>query len=76
MSDSKVVSARIPLGIAEAIDQVASERGQKRAIVVKEALEYYLEEWAQYSIALARFKNPLDKVLSEKEFLNELGWDI
>lgn len=76
MSDAKIVSARIPLEILEKIDQVASDRGKKRGAVVREALEYYLEEWAQYGVALARLKNPLDKVLSEKDFFDELGWDI
>jgi len=44
--------------------------------MIREALEYYLENRADYEVALDRLKDASDKVLSEKELLDELEWKI
>lgn len=72
----KVLSMRLPEEILEGIEEIAHERRRKRGDVIREALEYYLENWADYQIALDRLKDASDKVLSEKEFIDELGWKI
>ncbi|MCK9265259.1 MAG: ribbon-helix-helix protein, CopG family [Deltaproteobacteria bacterium] len=72
----KVLSMRLPEEILESIEEIAHERKRSRGDVIREAIEYYLENWADYQIALDRLKDASDKVLSEKEFLDELGWDI
>jgi RHH-type transcriptional regulator, rel operon repressor / antitoxin RelB len=72
----KVLSIRLPEDILEGIEEIAHECRRKRGDVIREALEYYLENWADYQIALDRLKDASDKVLSEKEFLDEFGWKI
>ena len=72
----KVLSMRLPEEILEGIEEIAHERRRKRGDVIREALEYYLENWADYQIALDRLKDASDKVLSQKEFIDELGWKI
>lgn len=73
---TKTISARLPLGMISSIEEIASERNRKRCDVVRDALEIYLDTWADYQIAMERLKDAQDEILSEKEFLDELGWDI
>lgn len=71
---SHVLSARVSDELAGAIINIAKERHRKPAEVVREALELYLESWADHKIALDRMKNPADKIVDEKELLEGLGW--
>jgi len=73
---TKTISARLPLEMISSIEEVAAERKRKRGEIVKDALEIYLDSWADYQIAMERLKDAQDEILSEKEFLDELGWDI
>jgi len=73
---TKTISARLPLTMISSIEQVATERNRKRGDIVRDALEIYLDNWADYQIAIERLKDAQDEILSEKEFLAELGWDI
>ncbi len=78
MSDTqdRVITARLPKNLFEDLDAVAKERNRKRGSIIREAIEMYLGTWADYQVAIDRLKDPGDRVLSEKEFLNEMGWDI
>ncbi|MDP2996242.1 MAG: ribbon-helix-helix protein, CopG family [Bryobacterales bacterium] len=73
---TKTISARLPLKMISSIEEVAAERKRKRGDIVRDALEIYLDTWADYQIAMERLKDAQDEILSEKEFLGELGWDI
>ena len=73
---TKTISARLPLNMISSIEEVATERKRKRGDIVRDALEIYLDTWADYQIAMERLKDAQDEILSEKEFLGELGWDI
>ncbi|MCX6564272.1 MAG: DNA-binding protein [Candidatus Aminicenantes bacterium] len=73
---TKTISARLPLKVISSIEEVAAERKRKRGDIVRDALEIYLDTWADYQIAMERLKDAQDEILSEKEFLGELGWDI
>jgi len=73
---TKTISARLPLKMISSIEEVAAERKRKRGDIVRDALEVYLDTWADYQIAIERLKDAQDEILSEKEFLGELGWDI
>ncbi len=76
MSDTKIISTRLPINIADIIDSIAKERNRKKGEIIKEAIEMYIGEWADYKIAIDRFKDPSDKILKEEEFLNELKADF
>jgi predicted DNA-binding protein len=73
---TKTISARLSLEMISSIEEVAAERKRKTGDIVRDALELYLDRWADYQIAIERLKDPQDAILSEKEFLDELGWDI
>ncbi len=73
---TKTISARLPLDMISSIEAIAEERNRKRGEVVRDALEIYIDTWADYQIAMERLKDAQDAILSEKDFLDELGWDI
>ena len=73
---TKTISARLPLDMISSIEEIADARKRKRGDVVRDALEIYLDTWADYQIAMERLKDAQDEILSEKEFLDELGWDV
>lgn len=73
---TKTISARLPLKMISSIEEVAAERKRKRGDIVRDALEIYLDNWADYHIAMERLKDAQDEILSEKEFLGELDRDI
>lgn len=76
MSDKHVLSARLPDALLSGLDQVARERNRKRGEIVREAIEMYLATYADYRIALERLQDAGDPVQTEREFLDELGWDL
>jgi predicted DNA-binding protein len=73
---TKVLTARIPEEIFLNLNEIAETRNRKRGDIIREALELYLENWADYQIAIDRLKDSSDKIQTEQEFLNELGWAI
>ena len=73
---NKVLSARLPAGVVAGVEAVAKERKRKRGEIVQEALELYLETWADYQTAVERLGDPTDTVQTEREFIDELGWNI
>ena len=75
-AQEKVISARVPAAMFDEVEAVAGELNKKRGAVVRDAVELYLATWADYKIAIERLKNPNDKTLTEKEFLDDLGWKI
>ena len=48
------------------------ERKRTRAEIVREAVDIYLKEWADYAIALERLRDPHDPVLPAEEFWAEV----
>jgi predicted DNA-binding protein len=65
---SNVVATRFPQKVIDDLDEVARERKRTRAEIIREAVEVYLAEWADYAIALDRLNDPNDPILSEEEF--------
>ena len=60
------ITARVPDELAESLDAVAATLRRSRADVVRHALESYLEDFDDLSVALERLRDPADPVL---------GWD-
>jgi predicted DNA-binding protein len=73
---TRTISARLPDEMIDSLNEIAHDRKRKMGEIVKEAVEVYLESWADYKIAVERLNNHTDPILSEQEFLDELGWDI
>jgi len=73
---TKTISARLPMKMIASIEEIAEARKRNTNEIVRDALEIYLETWADYQIAVERLKDTQDEILNEKEFLTELGWNV
>ena len=72
---NNVVATRFPENIISELDEVARERRRTRAEIIREAVEVYLKEWADYAIALDRLRDLNDRVLPAQEFWDEVEQD-
>ena len=70
---NNVVATRFPENIIAELDEVARERKRTRTEIIREAVEIYLREWADYAIALERLRDPNDPILPAEEFWAEVG---
>ena len=57
------ITARVSDDLAESLHAAAASLGQSRAAVVRHALEWYLEDFDDLSVALERLGDPADPVL-------------
>ena len=69
----KPVSIRLPAGVLVALDRVASTVDRPRSYLVRKAVEAYLDEYAEYQVALDRLRDKDDKVIPGKELKKRLG---
>ena len=72
---SQILSTRIPNEMAETINEIARERHRKPGTVVREAIEFYLEHWADYKVAMDRMKDPADPIVNEADMLRDIDWE-
>ena len=66
------ITARVPEGIIEALDAAAARLNRSRAQIVRQALERYLEDYDDLTVALERLRDPTDPVLDWDEVRREL----
>ena len=57
------VTARLPEELVEQADRAASRLNRSRAQLLRQALEYYLEDFEDLRLALDRLNDPADPVL-------------
>jgi RHH-type transcriptional regulator, rel operon repressor / antitoxin RelB len=69
---NNVVATRFPENIIAELDEVARERKRTRTEIIREAVEIYLREWADYAIALERLRDPNDPIVPAEEFWAEV----
>ena len=70
------LTARVPDELAEALDAAAAQLKRSRAEVIRQALERYLEDFDDLSVALERLRDPSDPVLDWDEVkVDLLGQD-
>ena len=66
------ITARVPHAMVEALDAAASMLGRSRADVVRHALERYLEDLDDLTIAVERRRDPADPALDWDEVRGDL----
>ena len=71
---STVVATRFSDELLAALDDVARELHRSRAEVVRRAVEVFVNEYADYHIALERLNDPSDASLTTEQMWGELGW--
>ena len=70
---SKIITVRLPEEISDRLDDLSLEIRRKRSFIIKSALEQYLNEYADYQIALDRLKDKQDKIITSENLRKELG---
>ena len=66
------ITARVPDHLAEALDAAAVQLKRSRADVIRQALEHYLEDFDDLSVAVERLRDPSDPVLDWDEVRHDL----
>lgn len=66
------ITARLPDTVVDALDAAASQLNRSRAEVVRQAIERYLEDFDDLSVALDRLRDPSDPVLDWDSVRREL----
>ena len=66
------ITARIPDQLISELDQAASRLKRSRADLVRQAIERYLEDFQDLSLAVQRLQDPSDPVLDWDEVRDEL----
>ena len=57
------ITARVSAELAESLDAAAATLRRSRADVIRQALESYLEDFDDLTVALERLRDPADPVL-------------
>ena len=70
---SKIITVRLPEEVSEKLDDLSLEIRRKKSFIIKSALEQYLDEYADYQIALDRLKDKQDKIITSEDLRKEFG---
>ncbi len=66
------ITARVSDALVEALDAAATELKQSRADIIRHALERYLEDFEDHTVAMERLRDPADPILDWKQVRDEL----
>ena len=66
------ITARVPDDLARQLDYAAAQLKRSRAQVVRQALEYYLEDLEDLRLGLQRLQDPADPILDWTDVRGEL----
>ncbi len=67
------VSVRLLESMAKALDELATATERSKTYLIRKALEAYLEDYADYQVALDRLRDKDDPVISAAELRKRLG---
>lgn len=67
------ISLRIPDDIHEQLEEIAEDTDRTKSYLIKKAIEQYLEEFADYQLALDRLNDKDDEIISSKQLRKRLG---
>ena len=70
---SKAISVRLPDSLAKRLGRAAKETDRSRSYVVQKAVEAYLDDIADFQVALDRLRDTSDPVVSKEEMRKSLG---
>lgn len=66
------ITARLPDELTASLDEAAATLKRSRAEVIRQAIEMYLEDFEDLSVAVERLRDPADPVLDWDEVRREL----
>lgn len=66
------ISARLPDELVKLLDDVANKSGRPRSELIRKAIETYIEDYKDLSLAMERMQDPSDPVLDWEDVKNEI----
>ena len=66
------ITARLPDEVVGALDAAANRLKRSRAEIVRQAIQHYLEDFDDLSVAVERLRDPSDPVLDWDQVRREL----
>ncbi len=66
------ITARLPNETVEALDEAARQLKRSRAQLIRQAIERYLEDFDDLSVAIERIRDPNDPMLDWEKVKREL----
>ena len=66
------ITARLPDELVENLDNAASQLRRTRAEVVRQAIEYYLEDFQDINLSIQVLRDPADPVLDWESVKRDL----
>ena len=66
------ISARLPSDLVERLDEVSHRLGRTRTQVLRQAVEYYLEDVEDLRLSLEALQDPADPILDWDDVRREL----
>ncbi len=66
------ITARLPDDLVDALDVAAKELKRTRAEIIRQAIERYLEDFDDLSVAVERLRDPSDPLLDWEEVKHEI----
>jgi len=70
---STAVSIRLSDEIAHELEGLARTIERSKTYIIRKAIESYLQEYADYSVAIERLNDKDDKIISSDEMRNRLA---
>ena len=67
------ISLRLPEIVLEQLEAIAEESDRSKSYLIRKAIEQYLEEYADYRIALDRLHDKDDEIISPEELRKRLA---
>jgi RHH-type rel operon transcriptional repressor/antitoxin RelB len=67
------ISLRLPKTVHRQLEEIAIESDRSKSYLIRKAIERYLEEYADYRIALDRLHDKDDEIISSKELRKRLA---
>lgn len=61
------ITARLPDEVVAALDRTAQQLHRSRADVIRQAIECYLEDFEDISVAIERLRDPADESVDWQE---------
>ena len=67
------VSIQLPDKIAHELEDLAINIDRPKTYIIRKAIESYLQEYADYLVALDRLRDKDDEIVSDSELRERLG---
>ena len=70
---SVAISIRLPEKIIHDLEALADTIERSKTFIVRKAIESYLDDYADYLVALERWREKDDEIISSDELRGQLG---